>query len=79
MKCDNCSKCCENIYLPFIASPDEKEWLEYHDIEVIENSVGEFIKINNKCSKLVDGRCSIYEKRPDICRKYECKNNKDFI
>ena len=36
--------------------------------------------MNNKCEKLVDGKCSYYEKRPAICRDYSagsCERNGD--
>ena len=79
LSCVDCFKCCVNVYLPFYADDDEKRWLEYHGIEVIKNDIGTFIKINNKCSKLKDGKCSIYEERPNVCRKYNCEDNKDFI
>jgi Fe-S-cluster containining protein len=79
IKCVDCSRCCENIFLPFLADGDEKRWIEYHGLKVIENEMGAFIKINNKCSQLKDGKCSIYEDRPDVCRKYDCGDNKEFL
>ena len=30
--------------------------------------------MNNKCEKLIDGKCSYYEKRPVICRDYSVGN-----
>ena len=70
-RCDNCCKCCEDIILTLETHPsaDIKRWIELHDIEVIENKV----RIKNKCTKLVDGKCSIYEDRPDNCRHYICE------
>ena len=67
------------MYLPFLASDDEKRWIEYHGIEYIENEVGTFIKINNPCVNLKDGLCTIHDTRPDVCRKWFCEDNKDFI
>jgi Fe-S-cluster containining protein len=78
-ECKQCGDCCSNIFLPFYADADEERWLKYHDVEYIENNMGTFIKIDIKCSKLKDGLCSIHENRPDICRKYFCEDNKDFI
>ena len=71
INCGNCSKCCNDIILPLAFEPDEdiKRWIEFHNIEVMEK----MIKIKNKCSKLENGKCSIYEQRPNNCRNYNCK------
>jgi len=68
--CKDCSKCCEDIWLPLAVTPNEdiKRWIELHDIEVKGNKA----RIKNKCSKLKDGRCSIYEDRPNNCREFIC-------
>lgn len=70
--CLNCSECCENIILPLavVLNEDQKRWVELHEgLKVLHNNV---ININNKCSKLVDGRCSIYEDRPNNCKEFIC-------
>jgi Fe-S-cluster containining protein len=78
--CSKCSKCCEAIYLPYPEdSEDIKRWIKYHDIEFVKNSKGTFIKIHNKCSKLKDGKCSIYEDRPEICKIFNCEEFKEFF
>jgi len=71
-KCFGCSKCCEDIILPLgiNINNDIKQWIEFHNIEV-QNKV---IKVNNKCSKLNNGRCSIYEQRPNNCKDFFCKD-----
>ncbi|HEX2959851.1 MAG TPA: YkgJ family cysteine cluster protein, partial [Chitinispirillaceae bacterium] len=30
------------------------------------------------CVHLVDGQCSIYEHRPGVCRKLDCRNDRRF-
>lgn len=30
------------------------------------------LEIDYNCEFLVQGRCSIYEKRPDVCRRFTC-------
>ncbi len=62
--------CCENINLPLGIEPDEdvKRWMELHNLEVN----GKMLKINQPCSKLVNGKCSIYEQRPNNCKNYDC-------
>ena len=71
MNCDNCSKCCEDIILPLAFEPNEdiKHWIEFHNIEV----KGKMIRIKNKCEKLVNGKCSIYENRPENCKNFFCE------
>lgn len=51
---DGCSKCCTNM-IQF--SPSE------------ERRMGGY-EWNGRCSHLKDGKCSIYENRPFICRIY---------
>jgi Fe-S-cluster containining protein len=77
IKCSNCGKCCSNIFIPFLANEDEKRWIEYHGMEVIENELGTFIRINNPCINLKDGLCIIHDTRPDFCRKWFCEDNKE--
>ena len=77
MNCNNCSKCCEDIILPLAVKPDEdiKRWIELHNLKIFYKGEIVYLKINHKCSKLINGRCSIYEQRPNNCREYECENN----
>lgn len=49
---DTCYKCCTNI-VQFSRSEEE--------------AMGGY-EWNGKCSHLVDGKCSIYENRPFVCR-----------
>ena len=37
-----------------------------------------YIEFMSGCRHLVDGRCTIYDKRPDVCREYDmryCERN----
>lgn len=49
---DSCYKCCTNI-VQFSRSEEE--------------AMGGY-EWNGKCSHLVDGKCSVYENRPFVCR-----------
>ena len=43
------------------------DWLSYHG-----TMVGNVVMLEVKCNKLTDdGRCSIWETRPDVCRIFE--------
>jgi hypothetical protein len=67
--CGDCCWCCQNIFIPYPDMTDDvKMWIEYHDL-VVEN---QSVKLEIPCSKLKNGKCSVYEKRPDVCRKFYC-------
>lgn len=71
-----------DLIFPERMSPSWKEFLEAHDI--YNETLGDLVKgaidvgngkvyISHKCPKLLeDGRCSIYENRPQVCRQYVC-------
>jgi Fe-S-cluster containining protein len=73
--CQLCAACCQNIILPLerIFDKDIIRWIEYHNLEVIEEGGRQCVKISNPCSKLKDNRCSIYEDRPENCKLFKCK------
>jgi len=78
INCENCSKCCDNINLPIPkVSEDIKRWIELHYLKIVEIDGIDYVKIDNKCCKLIAGECSIYETRPDVCRQYDC-NKKEY-
>lgn len=88
-KCDTCvAKCCQYVATQ-LDSPDNKEdlddvrWYLVHNIWVFfeENEDGErewYLQINNPCMYLgKDHKCTVYDIRPTICRKYsheECEH-----
>lgn len=57
--------CCESIKLPLPADPDVAQWLGLHG-RVSSATVA----LECKCRALVDGKCSIYQDRPQVCRDY---------
>ncbi len=80
--CDDCSGlCCRYFALP-IETPDDWDdyddirwYLCHRDITVFVEDGDWYINVKNKCRHLrdKDHRCTIYEKRPKICRKYHTK------
>ena len=52
---------------------DDIRWIEYHNLKVLKEDGRFQVEIGNKCSKLVDGKCSIYKDRPEVCQIYICK------
>ena len=57
-----------------IMTPDVLRWFRFHGREE-----GSGIRLDCECSKLKNGKCSIWEDRPDVCKTYEvgsqaCRN-----
>lgn len=79
-KCDECKgKCCQGII--DVYSTDE---IFYDDSLVWEDPDRKYDRImrtddHQRCIANVDGKCTIYEKRPAVCRAFEvgsrCCNN----
>ena len=64
--CEECGgACCKGMILDLRKgmNGDEKRWLGLHGYD--ENGR---VKFDQPCLKLEDGKCSIYETRPGICR-----------
>lgn len=78
-KCSFCpgSKCC-NYITQRLDAPRSMEdfdlllWqISHRDIQVYKDEDGWFLLVNTTCTHLQpDGRCGIYETRPQICRDY---------
>lgn len=75
--CERCNgKCCTFIHLKLpeeYDTPDIIRWITLHKgiyVYTASNSQGtfKFLEIRAPCSKLKNGRCSIYEDRPDVCK-----------
>lgn len=66
--CERCKgACCESIFIPLkYKDEDAQRWLGFHGQEVETG-----ISFDCKCSKLKNGKCSIYESRPNVCKEYE--------
>jgi Fe-S-cluster containining protein len=69
MSCDVCGGCCckgVRLNLGVIKDPDARRWLEYHG----ELQGGMFV-LDTPCRMLEDGDCSVYDQRPEVCRRFE--------
>ncbi|KKL48826.1 hypothetical protein LCGC14_2321650 [marine sediment metagenome] len=69
--CSSCAACCQYVRLQ--VSPQylaAKRWLELHGIKLVRRGQRVFVYIPTPCSALQDGRCSIYEERPEACRTW---------
>ncbi len=79
--CDKCTGlCCRYFSLPIETPEDEQDyedikWYLFHEgITVFVEDGDWYISIKSKCKYLTDDyRCTIYDKRPKICRTYTTK------
>jgi Fe-S-cluster containining protein len=86
LPCARCgSKCCKYVALP-IDTPscagdiDHIRWYLHHkNVNVfIDNDNIWHVEFVTTCDSLgKDGRCSVYETRPDICRNYGSNRDTD--
>ena len=82
-KCSRCrgSTCCTYITQQIdaprsIADFDLLLWqLSHRDVALFKDDDGWFLQVMNACMHLLpDGRCGIYETRPQICRDHSTDN-----
>jgi Fe-S-cluster containining protein len=77
--CGDCTACCTSSqFVPI--GPDETETLSRIPNELLfpapRMPLGHFLlgyDEHGRCPMLVDGKCSIYEHRPETCRTYDCR------
>lgn len=79
-KCDQCKKsiCC-NYITQSLDTPRSKAdfqhliWqISHENISIYKDSDGWFLLVETRCEHLQDnGRCGIYDRRPQICREYD--------
>jgi len=60
-----------------LVNSDHQEWVELHGVEVKEFKNKSYAFFPIPCTKLENGRCTIYKDRPQMCRDYECNGELD--
>ena len=76
--CPQCDAACCKYFAFEIDEPEDEEeldkvfWFLVHEGATVFVDEGKwYLQISNKCRYLApDGRCGIYEKRPQVCREY---------
>ncbi|MFQ5470206.1 MAG: YkgJ family cysteine cluster protein [Gammaproteobacteria bacterium] len=78
-KCDYCydSKCC-TYYTEQLQTPRSKHdfdhllWqISHKNTQIYKDEDGWYLLVNNECLHLLkNGRCGIYESRPEVCREH---------
>ena len=67
--CGNCSACCrhDRVMLGPEDDPMAYRWHAEGGYAVLDR------KANGECTYLNDGTCSIHERAPSICRRFDCR------
>lgn len=72
---DKCTgACCKVMFLP-VADGDRLLWAWLHGFRIFRiRESGEFrMLVEKRCGELTEeNRCRVYDKRPEMCRAYEC-------
>jgi Fe-S-cluster containining protein len=78
VKCGSCQACCKNALI--VLFPDQGDVIADYDTEILEwPGQGEVHKLKHKgngdCSYLGENGCTIYDRRPILCRAFDCRKN----
>jgi len=70
--CDDCAKCCElDMQRPLFEDEDQM----YDSVTDSDGRTCLATDDEGRCIYLVDGECSIYDRRPLLCRAYDCRGH----
>lgn len=77
--CGSCTACCTSFQFVHVG-PDETDTLAHIPRELLFPAPGKGpghvvlgYDQRGHCPMLIDGRCSIYDHRPQTCRSYDCR------
>lgn len=69
--CTACGMCCDGTFFSFVAiSSEEGRTLKAAGVEV-RDEAGR-LKLPQRCGALDGCRCTVYETRPFVCRRFDC-------
>jgi Fe-S-cluster containining protein len=69
--CKSCSACCRH-HLVHLSAADEPHIAAYDTRQVGASRVLK-LKENGDCTHLGPGGCTIYDRRPLVCRSFDCR------
>jgi Fe-S-cluster containining protein len=73
MNCENCGACCRILPIAINSiTAEEKKLINTRKdawVDVIDGVM--YIVLQSDCRYLKDYKCSIYDRRPDYCKKFE--------
>lgn len=76
-RCRECDgTCCRTFIDVKLSWPEYQRLKELGAVRLEFSLMGRYLlTIENGCEFLVDGRCAIYEERPDTCRRFFCRDD----
>ena len=74
MECSQCGRCCKYIVFQIPSSID-KDLKEYYEVRGFVVLPAQHILLQyNPCPYLKDNKCSIHDKKPELCRRLDAKH-----
>ncbi|OGR26225.1 MAG: hypothetical protein A2X79_04215 [Desulfuromonadaceae bacterium GWB2_53_15] len=75
-RCKTCGGVCCNSFAAIELTWEEYERLQSLGAHRLQLSLygPHRLEIDYGCEFLAQGRCSIYEQRPDVCRRFTCRD-----
>ncbi len=76
--CNGCTACCRNKSTVDLMPDDDLSLYEHISIREWGGELHPMLsqKPNGDCAYLEDGKCSIYDKRPVVCRVFDCRRER---
>jgi len=87
-KCKKCGRCCRAMFLQIgneklrktKSRRDYFRWIDLHEKAKIVKIKGlYYLRLELKCTKLKNNKCSIYKNRPQLCRDFSCADSPLFL
>lgn len=80
LSCDNCEHdyvCCKNYGVTLNAKEvkfyEEKEIVPLTENSMLLGYVWVLKKVNGSCVFLKENKCTIYDRRPNACKNFDCR------
>jgi Fe-S-cluster containining protein len=74
--CSQCTAVCCRQTAPHVAAVFLEEHESGYETIIVDDGMGEDVRaipyVNGNCFYLVGNQCSIYERRPILCREFTC-------
>lgn len=76
--CDKCDGACCRSFVTIELTPEEYLTLQRLGATRLGYTLMEkfFLEIENGCEFLQSNRCGIYENRPEVCRRFSCREDR---
>ena len=79
MECERCGECCRIMYFPLGEdTQDCYEWIRLHGLRVVDIEGQAHVEVEVPCEALVGDECSIYARRPQMCREAGCLKKEEW-